>query len=157
MLNCLTKKNLRFKTSGTEMPSSNIRNNIGKIKRSQYISQKQKYEEPFKKFLIFNNIDFIEEFCPIPNRKFRADFFLKKYNVLIEIEGGIWNQGRHTRGFGYANDVRKYNDFILAGYKLIRFTSDDFMAITKYEYYIKDYIKTTIEKITGDKYADRTL
>jgi len=31
------------------------------------------------------------------------------------------------------------------------------MAITKYEYYIKDYIKTTIEKITGDKYADRTL
>ncbi len=139
------------------MPSSNIRNNIAKIKRSQYVSQKQKYEEPFKKFLIFNNIDFIEEFCPIPNRKFRADFFLKKYNTLIEIEGGIWNQGRHTRGFGYANDVRKYNDYILAGYKLIRFTSDDFMAITKYEYYIKDYIKTTIEKITGDKYADRTL
>jgi hypothetical protein len=157
MLNCLTKKNLRSKRSGTEMPSSNIRNNIAKIKRSQYVSQKQKYEEPFKKFLIFNNIDFIQEFSPIPNRKFRADFYLKKYNVLIEIEGGIWNQGRHTRGFGYANDVRKYNDYMLAGYKLIRFTSDDFMAITKYEYYIKDYIKTTIEKITGDKYADRTL
>jgi len=87
----------------------------------------------------------------------RADFFLKKYNTLIEIEGGIWNQGRHTRGFGYSNDVRKYNDFILAGYKLIRFTSDDFMAITKYEYYIKDYIKMTIEKITGETYANRTL
>jgi very-short-patch-repair endonuclease len=139
------------------MPNNNIRSNIAKIKRSENSSQKLKYEEPFKKFLIINNIDFIQEFCPIPNRKFRADFYLKKYNVLIEIEGGIWNQGRHTRGFGYANDVRKYNDYMLAGYRLIRFTSDDFMAITKYDYYIKDYIKTTIEKITGETIANRTL
>ena len=72
---------------------------------------------------------------------------MKKYNCLIEIEGGIWNQGRHNRGYGYAQDVRKYNDYILAGYKLIRFTSDDFIQITKTEYFPKEYVKTTLDRI----------
>ena len=120
---------------------------ITKIKRTKFISDKQKYEEPFRKFLVFHNIDFVAEFCPIPKRRFRADFYLKKYNCLIEIEGGIWNQGRHNRGFGYAQDVRKYNDYILAGYKLIRFTSDDFIQITKTEYFPKEYVKTTLDRI----------
>ena len=118
-----------------------------KIKRNKYTSDKQKYEEPFKRFLVFHNINFVCEYYPIPKRRFRADFYLEKYNCLIEIEGGIWNQGRHNRGYGYAADVRKYNDYILAGYKLLRFTSDDFLQITKNEYYPKEYVKTTLEKL----------
>ncbi len=45
--------------SKSRKPGKPKPNHGNQIKRSQNSSQKLKYEEPFKKFLIFNNIDFI--------------------------------------------------------------------------------------------------
>ena len=42
-------------------------------------------------------------------RKFRFDFAWPYIHVAVEIEGGIWIRGRHTRGGSFERDCRKYN------------------------------------------------
>jgi len=53
-------------------------------------------------------------------RNWRIDYLIG--NVAIEIEGGVFIQGRHSRGVGLTNDAQKYNCLTLLGYKLLRFT-----------------------------------
>lgn len=61
-----------------------------------------------------------QEFRFHPLRKWRADFALPDRRVLIEIEGGAFSRGRHTRGTGFANDAEKYLAATLAGWTVIR-------------------------------------
>lgn len=66
-------------------------------------------------------------------RRFRADFAHLEMRVLIEIEGGIWTQGRHTNPVGYSKDCDKYNLATLYGWKVIRLTqnqlNDDYIIM----------------------------
>lgn len=61
-------------------------------------------------------------------RRWRFDFALlggyEKYrsNYAIEIEGGAFIQGRHTRGVGFIKDMEKYNHAALLGWRVLRFT-----------------------------------
>ncbi|MDM1769858.1 hypothetical protein, partial [Acinetobacter sp. 226-4] len=50
-------------------------------------------------------IEFQTEFQFNPERKWRADFYILGTKVLIEVEGGIWSNGRHTRAQGYLGDM----------------------------------------------------
>jgi very-short-patch-repair endonuclease len=59
-----------------------------------------------------------------PPRKFRADFAWPEHGLLVEVEGGIWSGGRHTRGSGFQTDIEKYNLATLMGFKVLRFTRD---------------------------------
>ncbi|MEN8991225.1 DUF559 domain-containing protein [Avibacterium paragallinarum] len=69
-------------------------------------------------------IDFEQEFKFHPGRKWRADFHLKGKKILVEVEGGIWSNGRHTRGKGYLGDLEKYNAATMMGYQVIRFSTE---------------------------------
>jgi very-short-patch-repair endonuclease len=56
-------------------------------------------------------------------RKFRADFLMPALKVIIEVNGGQFTGGRHTRGGkGYENDLTKLNLAQIHGYKVIQFT-----------------------------------
>lgn len=66
-------------------------------------------------------INFEQEYKFHPDRKWRADFFITGTNILIEVEGGIWNGGRHTRGKGFIADMEKYNAAAVMGFKVLRF------------------------------------
>ena len=55
-----------------------------------------------------------------PGRKWRADFAHKGSRVLIEIEGAVWTNGRHTRGSGFIADAEKYNSATLHGWRVFR-------------------------------------
>lgn len=55
-----------------------------------------------------------------PVRKWRADFAHLPSRTLIEIEGGIYVNGRHNRGAGFAADLEKYLEAGLDGWRLIR-------------------------------------
>ena len=61
-----------------------------------------------------------KEFRFHPTRKWRADFAHLPSRTLIEIEGGIYVNGRHNRGAGFAADLEKYMEAALAGWRVIR-------------------------------------
>ncbi len=52
-----------------------------------------------------------------PKRRWRSDFAIPSKHILIEIEGGTWIQGRHSRGKGMAADMEKYNYAAIMGYR----------------------------------------
>lgn len=56
-------------------------------------------------------------------RKFRADFLCPRLKMIIEVNGGQFTGGRHTRGGkGYETDLEKLNLAQIHGYKVIQFT-----------------------------------
>ena len=69
-------------------------------------------------------IEYITEYKFCPTRKYRFDFYIPSYNIGIEIEGGTWINGRHSRGKGYASDCQKYNLAACLGIFVLRFTYD---------------------------------
>lgn len=63
-------------------------------------------------------------------RKWRFDYAWPAYKVALEIEGGVWSGGRHTRGKGFLGDMEKYNAAAVAGWTVIRCTPDGLMSAT---------------------------
>ena len=57
-------------------------------------------------------------------RKWRFDFAWPQLKIAVEVEGGAWSQGRHTRGAGYIEDCKKYNEAVMQGWHVLRFTSE---------------------------------
>lgn len=55
-------------------------------------------------------------------RLWRFDFALPDpaVRVGIELDGGVWTQGRHTRGSGYLEDIEKLNTATMAGWRIVR-------------------------------------
>ena len=62
----------------------------------------------------------VQEFRFEPTRRWRADFAWVDAKILIEIEGGIWNRGRHLTPKGFAADAEKYLTATLNGWSVIR-------------------------------------
>lgn len=55
-------------------------------------------------------------------RRWRFDFLIRG-DVAIEVDGGIWQAGRHTRGAGWEKDAEKLNEATIMGYKVLRFST----------------------------------
>ena len=61
----------------------------------------------------------VAEYVFAKPRKFRADFSWVEQRIILEIEGGTWIQGRHSRGEA---DHEKYNLAESLGYLVFRTT-----------------------------------
>lgn len=59
-----------------------------------------------------------------PPRRWRFDYAWPALLVALEIEGGVWTGGRHTRGAGYSRDCEKYTEAALRGWRVLRVTTD---------------------------------
>lgn len=70
------------------------------------------------------SLPFVREFIFHPTRKWRFDFAYLPRKLAIEVEGGIYSKGRHTRPKGYQNDMEKYNAASALGWTLLRFTPE---------------------------------
>lgn len=57
------------------------------------------------------------------DRRWRSDFRILKTKMLVEVEGGTWTGGRHTRGKGYEQDCEKYNWATSHGWLVLRYTT----------------------------------
>lgn len=62
-------------------------------------------------------------FC---ERRWRFDHAIPEHKIAIEVEGGIWTGGRHTRGAGYIKDMEKYNRATVEGWRVLRYTPTQF-------------------------------
>lgn len=67
-------------------------------------------------------IELVKEFRFHPKRLWRFDYAFPELKIAVEVEGGVWNNGRHTRGSGFVKDMDKYNAAAVLGWTLIRVT-----------------------------------
>lgn len=68
--------------------------------------------------------DWVRELQPVPERGWRVDFAWPTEQLAVEVEGGTWTAGRHSRGKGFEADCRKYNELAIRGWLVIRVTTD---------------------------------
>lgn len=64
------------------------------------------------------------EFVFAKPRRWRFDLCWPARKLAVEVEGGTWVNGRHSRGSGMRKDAEKYNAATLAGWRVLRFTND---------------------------------
>ena len=68
--------------------------------------------------------DLVAEYRFAPPRRYRADYAHLGSRTLVEVEGGTWVRGRHSRPQGYASDCQKYNLATRLGWRVFRLTTD---------------------------------
>ena len=66
----------------------------------------------------------VQEYRFHKTRRWRFDFCFVDSMLALEVEGGIWTDGRHTRGSGFIKDMEKYNQAAILGYSLLRTTPE---------------------------------
>lgn len=55
-----------------------------------------------------------------PVRRWRFDYAWPSEMVALEVDGGVWTGGRHTRGAGFLSDMEKLNAATVAGWRVVR-------------------------------------
>ncbi len=83
------------------------------------------------------------EYRFIKDRRFRFDVAIPGHKIAVEFEGGVFTNGRHTRGAGYVNDAKKYNLATMHGWKLLRYTTETTKEMN-WEFKVADEIKRLI-------------
>ena len=89
-------------------------------------------------------IPFTKEFRFHPDRKWQADFRIDDMPILVEVEGGVFSNGRHTRGEGYTKDCEKYSAAAVNGWFVIRGTTAQIK-----EGLVIQWIEKLIERLRG--------
>ena len=57
-----------------------------------------------------------------PTRMWRFDYAIPEHRIAIEIDGGVWQIGRHNRPKGYIADLDKFNHAAALGWRVLKFT-----------------------------------
>ena len=83
-------------------------------------------EETLAQHLTAYKISFRREVRLIADRQWRWDFIVA--DLAIEIHGGTWSRGAHSRGAGQVRDFTKQNAAVLAGYRPLTFTTEQVAA-----------------------------
>lgn len=78
-----------------------------------------------------------------PKRRWRIDWYFEANGkkLALEVEGGVWQMGRHTRGSGFVADMEKYNNLTMFGIHLLRVTPDNLLKKSTIE-----MLKTILER-----------
>ena len=64
-----------------------------------------------------------------PVRKFRFDFAFIEEKIAIELQGGIWSHGRHSRGGGMLTDMEKNNLAVTMGWKILFYSAQTLPSV----------------------------
>lgn len=67
--------------------------------------------------------DMEAEYRFAPPRRWRFDRAHLPSRVAVELQGGVWNRGRHVRGAGYEGDCEKGFEAVLDGWVVFNLTA----------------------------------
>lgn len=56
-------------------------------------------------------------------RQWRFDIAYPDLKIAVEVHGGVWSQGRHTRGQGFTDDCEKYSHAAIDGWLIVHATT----------------------------------
>lgn len=62
----------------------------------------------------------VKEYRFHPTRRWRFDYAIPSKKIALEVEGGVFTQGRHTRSTGFLGDMEKYNEAARLGWRVVR-------------------------------------
>lgn len=74
-----------------------------------------------------------------PSRKFRFDYAWPDLMLAVEVDGGVFTGGRHTRGAGFLRDMQKQNLAVRNGWAVLRYTPDQLLSVGSTE--VVEFIK----------------
>lgn len=57
-------------------------------------------------------------------RRWAMDYAWPELMLYLEVDGGSWNMGRHSRGAGMRGDAMKHNAASIMGWTCLRATTD---------------------------------
>jgi len=90
------------------------------------MATKSHLEQTFDKMweLLSKDAEPVHELRFHPKRRWRFDRAFPDEKVAVEIEGGVYMNGRHNRGKGMIDDMDKYNEALLNGWIVLRYSSN---------------------------------
>ena len=86
-----------------------------------------KYKLHIISVLEASGLNYESEFVFSQERKFRFDWAVPQILVAIEYEGIFSEKSGHTTLSGYKKDVEKYNLATKLGWKILRYTADNYL------------------------------
>ena len=79
--------------------------------------------ETFQILLKTWRIKMVREYRFHPTRRWSFDFADPETKVAVEIDGGAFIGGRHTRGSGFVKDQEKLNTATSMGWRVFRYST----------------------------------
>ena len=64
-----------------------------------------------------------------PTRKWRLDLAWPDIKLGVEIQGGTWARGKHSRGRGQAEDCQKISEAVALGWSIMTVTTEQVMDL----------------------------
>jgi very-short-patch-repair endonuclease len=64
-----------------------------------------------------------------PVRLWRFDFAIPSARVAVEVNGGVWTAGRHSRGSGLIKEYEKMRAAGILGWRVLPFATDEIAQI----------------------------
>lgn len=116
-----------------KIATQKTRNNIPQNQPKNIPKKRNKTKEwialNLSAWCVANHFTLIPEYAFCEGRKWRADFFVKELNCLLEYEGLMSAKSRHTTIQGYTGDSDKYNEVAKLGFILIRLTALNYKSL----------------------------
>lgn len=94
------------------------------------------------------------------SRRWRIDYAWPNVRLAVEIEGGAWTRGRHTRGIGFVKDMEKYNTLFAMGWTLLRYQPKRINyaeIVDAYKHLLANRIPDGIERFVMGEEDDGTV
>lgn len=83
-------------------------------------TNERKLEDKFESLLKQSKIPYVTQYKFHKTRKWLFDFAILENKIAIEVQGGLFMNGRHTRGIGYCKDAEKFNMGIIEGWRIFK-------------------------------------
>lgn len=90
--------------------------------------------------------DYVTEHQFHHERKFRFDWAIVDRMIAIEYEGVMSKKSRHTTIKGYSTDIEKYNLALTNGWRVLRYTANNYKNLEKD---LRKLLNDEQKKITG--------